>query len=161
MYLLQHKTGWFLSALIVIGLLTLSVFCPKPSSIVKRQNCKQQLRSLGCVIVQYRQDHTNQWPATVESLDSSITSLLTCPGVPKNSSSAKLTDYVYVNWSVIPHSKNADFDKYPLMYDRSVSNHYGGGINVLTVGGVVEWDANAEKLKKFADAHPEAKLVIP
>lgn len=147
-----------LTALAALGLLS---SCRKLSSLVKQQNCKQQLRSLWSAIALYRHDHANQWPPTPDSLDKDMVGrLLKCPGVKANSAASQ-SDYFYVDWSKLQLAPNAFSGKYPLMYDRHTSNHGGRGINVLMVDGSVEWDSNAERLKKFVAEHPDAKLPIP
>jgi len=130
--------------------------------MAERQNCKQQLRSLWSAITLYRQDHTNQWPKTLELLDKQMVGrLLACPGVKTNSGPGGQSDYIYVDWSKPPHDPDATAAKYPLMYDCRMRNHHGYGINVLMTDGSVMWDSNAQWLKKFDAVHPNAKLPIP
>ncbi len=50
---------------------------------------------------------------------------------------------------------------YPLIYDKSMANHSGRGINVCTVQAGIFWDKDAKWLKAFAVAHPEYKIPIP
>ena len=152
-----------LTAIVAIGLLA---SCAKPSSLADRQNCKQQLRSLWSAIALYRSDHNNQWPPNLQSLDKDILDhLLTCPGA--NAGAVQVTnvvgesDYFYVDWAKLPQEPGTVSGKYPLIYDRRLANHDGQGINVLMVDGSVEWDSNAEWLKKFKVEHPDAKLSMP
>ncbi len=70
-------------------------------------------------------------------------------------------NYFFLDWSKLPDGPGTSPGKYPLMYDRRTSNHDGRGINILMVGGTVEWDSNAEWLRKFAAEHPNAKLPMP
>lgn len=67
-------------------------------------------------------------------------------------------NYFFMDWSKLPDGPGTSPGKYPLMYDRRLSNHNGRGINILMVDGTIEWDANAEWLKKFAAEHPTANL---
>lgn len=70
-------------------------------------------------------------------------------------------DYFFVDWSKQPEAIEKLPGKRPLTYDRRLSNHDGRGINILMADGSVEWDSNAEWLKKFAAEHPNAKLPMP
>ena len=70
-------------------------------------------------------------------------------------------DYVFLDWSKQSNGFEKLPSKRPLKYDRRLSNHIGRGINILMVDGSVEWDSNAEWLKKFAAEHPSIKLPLP
>ena len=70
-------------------------------------------------------------------------------------------NYFSMDWSKLPDGPGTSHHKYPLMYDRRMSNHDGRGINILMTDGSIEWDSNAEWLKEFAAEHPNAKLPIP
>lgn len=70
-------------------------------------------------------------------------------------------DYFFVDWSKQPELLEKLPSKRPLMYDRRLSNHDGRGINILMVDGSIEWDSNAEWLKKFAAQYPNVKLPLP
>ena len=70
-------------------------------------------------------------------------------------------NYFFVDWSKLPDGPGTSPGKYPLMYDRRLSNHDGRGINILMADGSIEWDSNAEWLKKFAADHPSAKFPMP
>jgi len=70
-------------------------------------------------------------------------------------------DYFFVDWSKQQESLDNLPNKRPLMYDRQLSNHNGGGINILMTDGSIEWDFNAEWLKKFAAQYPNTKLPMP
>lgn len=153
-----------LLAIVLISLAVIGVLssCRKPASLADQQNCKQQLRSLWSAIELYRHDHSNQWPPNLESLDKDMVGrLLTCPGVKTNSGPGGQSDYLYLDWSKLLDGPGTSPGKWPLMYDRRMSNHDGRGVNVLMVDGSVEWDSNAEWLKKFAAEHPNAKLPMP
>lgn len=61
---------------IVIAVVLLAVFAAVTvaflslsAGAVKQRNCKQQLRSFGAFLRLYRQDHTNQLPYDLDSLD--------------------------------------------------------------------------------------------
>ena len=70
-------------------------------------------------------------------------------------------DYYCIDWQKLPHNADMPLNQYPLAYDRRMSNHNNRGINILMVGGTVEWDSNVEWLKKFSADHPNAKLPMP
>lgn len=70
-------------------------------------------------------------------------------------------DYFFVDWSKQPVPLEKLPGKVPRMYDRRMGNHDGRGINILMADGSIEWDSNAEWLKKFAAEHPDAKLPMP
>ena len=148
-------------ALVSLAVVCILSFYRYVPSLLNRQNCKQQLRSLWAVIALYRQEHENQWPANLKSLDQELVArLLRCPGVKTRSPLDFQNDYIYIDWSKQAHSADMSFEKYPLMYDRTMDNHSGSGINVLMVDGTVEWDNNAEWLKKFAAEHPVATFYM-
>jgi prepilin-type processing-associated H-X9-DG protein len=140
--------------------------CGRLVSTADQQNCKQQLRSLGAVIALYRDGHTNEFPPDLQSLDKEIAGrLLACPGArAKQSQSTNVTgpsDYFYNDWSRMAQRQSNAFSKYPMAYDRRLSNHDGRGVNVLMLDGSVEWDQHAEGLKKFGAEHPDFKIPIP
>lgn len=70
-------------------------------------------------------------------------------------------NYFFVDWSKLPDEPGTSRGKYPLIYDRRLSNHDGRGINILMVDGSIVWDSNVDWLKKFAAEHPNAKLPVP
>lgn len=87
-----------------------------------------------------------------------------CPGTGQEPGSLEeLEDwmsYIYIDWSAYFGSKAPPGD-YPLLYDKSMDNHGGRGINVLRVVTGVIWDENAEWLKTFAVEHPEYEIRMP
>jgi prepilin-type processing-associated H-X9-DG protein len=50
---------------------------------------------------------------------------------------------------------------YPVMYDCSLENHHGRGINILMLDGSVRWDPGAAWLRQFASQHPEFSIALP
>jgi hypothetical protein len=68
------------------------------------------------------------------------------------------TTYVYVHWAG-PYSQIPK--DYPIMYDKSLKNHQGKGINILMADTSVFWDRDARWLQRFAAEHPEQKIVLP
>lgn len=69
--------------------------------------------------------------------------------------------YVFVNWSKLPDGAGTPSGKYPLAYDRRRSNHGGRGINILMSDGTVEWDSEAQWLKRYSTDHPTSRLPMP
>jgi len=70
--------------------------------------------------------------------------------------------YAYVNWSAKSFAHVADVPgEYPLVYDRTLSNHSGRGVFVLRINGSVVWDPGAKWVRDFSGAHPEYHLLIP
>lgn len=79
----------------------------------------------------------------------------TCPG--EWGSVDSWADYVYVSW---PSGADTP-DDHPLIYDADLSNHGGRGINIVTVGGNVFWDAQADWLRRFVATHRELNVPLP
>jgi hypothetical protein len=69
-------------------------------------------------------------------------------------------DYSFINWYDRYPEGHRVPSSYPLLYDRSLSNH-GGGIYVLKVGGEIIWDPGAAWLQCFSREHPEYSIPLP
>jgi len=140
----------------------------------RRFECFSVLRSTGCALAMYCQDNGGQLPTDFSLMGTLISSprLYVCPWNSKPPGSwtniNEWMDYYYVRWP----STTGVYAKYPLMYDRHLSNHGGKGINVLLVdvvnryGGINGpifwfWDPEAQWLRKFAQEHPETRVPLP
>jgi len=88
-----------------------------------------------------------------------------CPGSKRRWGRNELlrgeTDYIYVNWSRWFTNYCEVPPDFPLVYDRTLSNHHNQGIYLLKVGGEIIWDPGANWLKQFAEQHPEYALIVP
>jgi hypothetical protein len=89
-----------------------------------------------------------------------------CPGSEAICDAKRATvesfGYAYVNWSARGYAHAKDVPgAYPLIYDRTLSNHFGRGIFVVKVNGSVIWDPAAEWVRDFSNRHPEYRLENP
>lgn len=129
---------------------------------------------------QYRLDHKGHYPLDISVLSQAIeigtrssstseplprtTILLSCPGVRRRpiliAEANTQSDYIYINWEQF-YGTNDVPAEYPIVYDRSLSNHFGRGVNVITFGGGCFWDRGAKWLKQFAADHPSFKVIVP
>jgi hypothetical protein len=124
-----------------------------------RLNCQKQIRSAAYCVFQYRADHDEQLPKTLEDAVSAEAGkemahrLIQCPA------KVATAKYFYVDWSrwftnaVVPKD-------YPLVYESNKSQH-GDGINVARMDGSVFWDESGRWIIEFAKQHPEYGLEIP
>lgn len=149
--------------LIVVGIAILLVH---PLDRYHQARCSQRLKLLGNAIRTYQSHQQGQLPRQLAVLSNELSNpvFLICPGSghrPGSFTNAdSWADYVYVDWTAVRGTNVVPGD-YPMAYDRSMKNHGGRGVNVLSVDGFVRWDSKAEMLKKYAAQHPEAKLLIP
>lgn len=134
---------------------------PRETSQVEtdRLNCQKQLRSAAYSVFQYRSDHDEQFPKTLEDAirgeagQEMSQRLSECP---TKQAAAK---YIYIDWSrwftnaVVPKD-------YPLLYESKRQQH-GDGINIALMDGSAFWDDNARWIIDFAKRHPEYGLEIP
>ena len=160
LYVKSNAIRYFVALIFILTF----IGCNKLASSSDNQNCKQQLRSLGALITLYRSEHGGQFPKSLEMLDTNEARLiLTCPGhkrsLSQTGNSLIKTDYYLVDWSTL--ATNSNCGEYPLMYDRSISNHEGLGINLLLINGSVRWDSHAKWLKSFATNNTNVKLLVP
>ena len=126
---------------------------------IDRLNCQKQIRSAAYCVFQYRGDHDEQMPKTLEEAvrweagNEMTQRLIQCPvkgGIAK---------YIYIDWS--RWFTNAPVPKdYPLVYESKVKQH-ANGINVALMDGSAFWDENARWIADFAKKHPEYGLEIP
>lgn len=137
---------------------------------VKRQDCLSRLHAIGFCVRNYSDEHAGKFPQNLQQVvdvDDSLARapfLLVCPGSGRLPGAvtnvAAWTDYTFIDWPTVLGT-NAVPKNYPIAYDRSMSNHAGHAVCVLTADGLVRWDSNAEWLRKFSTEHPEAKLPTP
>ena len=130
-----------------------------------QMQCREQLKALGYAIQVYKDDNGSlPHQLSVLSNELSNPSLLICPGAGRSpgrfANADAWSDYTFIDWSIYLGTNTVPSD-YPIAYDRHIRNHGGGGVNVLTVDGFVQWDSEAKLLKGFADEHPNLKLSIP
>lgn len=152
----------------VVGILLvgLVVMLIHPLDRYHRAKCGATLKLLGNAIRTYQSDHQGRLPRELAVLSNELSNpvLLRCPGSRRTpgcfTNADSWADYVLVNWPAVLGTDAVPGD-YPIAYDRSMSNHAGRGVNVLSVDGLVRWDARAKRLKKFAAEHPDAKLPMP
>lgn len=126
----------------------------------EREACQKQVKALSLLIWLYADEHKGAIPAKAEQLEISPDNrLLHCPAVKTRDGQSN--DYVYVDWSGYYTNLYDVPSNYPVLYDRSLSNHCGTGINVIDLDGYVRWDGNAKWLRTFARKHPSYDIFIP
>ncbi|HRT10636.1 MAG TPA: hypothetical protein P5233_19820 [Candidatus Paceibacterota bacterium] len=153
---------------VAIGLLAvgIAIASVRPFSRYQRARCNETLKLLGNAIQTYQAEQQGRLPRQFSALSNELSNpaFLICPGsghTPGNFSNAdSWADYTLVDWPALLETNSVP-TSYPIAYDRSLSNHGGRGVNVLTVDGFVRWDPNAERIKKFAAEHPNFKLSVP
>jgi len=155
----------FLSRLIAALALALVVAgCssqPKETSKAEadRANCQKQIRSVAYCVLQYRSDHDEQFPKTLEEAVSVEAGKEMAQRLDKCPAKGATAEYLYVDWSRWFINGAVPKD-YPLVYESNKSKH-GDGINVARVDGSAFWDENARWITDFAKQHPEYELQIP
>ncbi len=153
---------------IVVGSLTIAAVIAllQPLYHYRRTRCVEVLKVLGDSIHLYQVSHDGQLPRTLTVLSNDLITplLLMCPGSRNHSgtfdNADSWSDYLVVDWAKW-NGTNAVPSEYPIAYDRTLHNHSGHGINVLSADGFVRWDPNAEQLNRFVKEHPQFRLVIP
>ncbi len=157
--------------LVCLSLLVLLAFWIKNArERAIQQDCLSNLHAIGFCVRLYLADKDGKYPRNLQQVvdaDNSIARapfLLVCHGTGKLPGAvtnvAAWTDYTFIDWPAVLGT-NAVPTNYPVAFDRSLSNHAGHGVCVLTADGLVRWDSNAEWLRKFSAEHPEAKLPMP
>lgn len=145
-----------------------------------RDRCLSVLRSTGSAIGQYCNDNNGNLPPSFSLLGKGCylgdESWYICHvGSSKHGDWTNIKewmDYIYIPWP----GTTGVYEKYPVMYDRRLSNHGGRGINILLVAQAVRsaiptapesfhgqffWDEGAQWLQKFAKDHPEYNIPLP
>lgn len=160
----MHKIAWRIS--LILGILAVSVGVLLVRPHYQQARCREALKLLGNAIRTYKVDHEERLPnsLTVLSNELSNPAFLICPGTGHTPASFlnsdSWADYTLVDWPALLGTNSVP-STYPIAYDRSLTNHGGRGVNVLTADGFVHWDPNAQGLKKFVAQHPNFKLSIP
>jgi len=162
---MSRRVAWIVS---IVGILVvgIAVIVVHPLDRYHQAKCNETLKLLGNAIRTYQSDHQGQLPRQLAMLSNELSNpvFLICPGSghpPGSFTNAdSWADYIYVDWTAVRGTNVVPGD-YPIAYDRSMSNHGGRGVNVLSVDGFVRWDSKGEWLKKFAAEHPNAKLPMP
>jgi hypothetical protein len=132
----------------------------------QKARCRERLMLLENALTTFRSDHQNQLPHSLGELSNELVlpAFLICPGsrhTPGGFTNAdSWADYRFIDWSATLGT-NVIPNDFPIIYDRSLNNHGGRGVNVLLANGVVQWDPGAARLRKFAMAHPNANLPLP
>lgn len=124
-----------------------------------RVNCQKQLRSVAYCVFQYRSDHDEQFPKTLEEAVSEEAGKKMAQRLTQCPTKGATAKYLYVDWSRWFTNAAAPKD-YPLVYESKRSQH-GDGINVALVDGSAFWDEKARWITDFAKKHSEYELEIP
>jgi hypothetical protein len=138
-----------------------------------RSQCRRSLRSLEIAVKAYLSDNDGHSPRTLDDALSNIgfpdaekaARTLRCPGL--NGRAAVGTDvaarmgFRFIDWSKWFGETNTPPDYFPLIYDASLQNHEGKGVNVVSVGARIWWDEGAGWLRDFAAKHQEYHLALP
>jgi len=165
---MHRKSLAVISVLALVLAFCGAAFIEGASTRLRRLECLSNLHAIHLSIAMYAERYNGALPESLQQLiDSGFltsTRALVCPGAgtsagPKTNVS-EWTDYFYVNWQQY-YGTNAVPDSYPLMYDKSLSNHKGQGVNVGLVDGSVRWDPKAVWLNDFARAHKEFNIPLP
>ena len=156
------------------GLLLLSTGCQVSRTALygNRSQCQRNLRSIEVAVKSYLDDNGGQRPKTLDDALSNIgfgdadktARILRCPGAKGLSTGTDIgsrTGYFYVDWSKWFGPTNLLPASYPLIYDRSLQNHEGRGVNVVSVDGRISWDEGAQALRGFVAKHLEYQLPLP
>jgi len=130
---------------------------PVISARVDRAKCKDVLWHMGAVVHLYRDEHNGHPPSSIEELFKGYgfsEKLFTCPAIKRTGG------FSVANWNDELSRGGIVGDDFPLIYDRSLMNHNASGVNVLTVGGEVIWDADATLIADYARRYPSAGIVV-
>ena len=122
--------------------------------------CRKHLKGIALTLDLERQMNSNAWPQSLIDVDHGLLrKILVCPATGntpgRDQDAQKWSDYIYVDWSKTVSNRSSAGPKYPLAFDRRLSNHRGRGINVVLIDGSVFWDQGGNWLSNFAKAHPE------
>jgi len=162
---MKKKVVGLLVALTVLSLLVSFFIWAHPVRLSHRRQCYEKLKLLGNAIKTYQVENQGQLPQQLSILSNELSNpiFLICPGTghtPGSFSNVETwSDYILVDWAAI-RGTNIVTGDFPIAYDRSIRNHAGDGINVLTADGVVHWDSKGEWLEKFAQEHSYFKLPL-
>lgn len=172
----MSRCSWALGSAIAINLLLTQTGCRNASEMplkADREQCQRNLRSLEVAIKSYADEHDGRLPKALDDALAGIgfgdaakaAKILKCPGASEQGATrqdvASLTHYCYINWGRWFPSTNSPPESYPLIYDSTVHNHGGRGVNIISVGARARWDEGARWLHDFAAKHPEYDLRLP
>lgn len=157
-----------------VGLLLLTNGCYTSRTALDRDRaqCQRNLQSIMAAVKEYPYDNNGQLPKSLDEALSNIgfgdvektARIIRCPGMTRRVTGTdigSLTGYYYINWSKWFGATNSPPASYPLIYDRSLQNHDGKGVNVISVDGQIWWDESAARLRSFAAEHREYQLPLP
>jgi hypothetical protein len=162
----MRSVAWRVVLIVAILALGIGVALVQPRYRYQRARCNETLKLLGNAIQTYQGDQEGRMPRQLGVLSNELSNpvFLICSGsghMPGSFSNAdSWADYTLVDWPALLGTNSVP-SNYPIAYDRSMGNHGGRGVNVLTVDGLVRWDPKAEGLRKFAAEHPNFKLSVP
>jgi len=131
-----------ITAVVLIGVIALGLPWLREANI--RSNCRANLRSIGCALNAYTEDHDGEFPpGLAESHPDYVNSALMfkCPAIDSagwreraGSRPAAASSYGYV-----PGLTSRMPGNFILACDKSLENHDGEGRNAVFVDGHVEW----------------------
>ena len=124
---------------ILAGLLAPGVV--KAREKARRVKCQNNLHQIWLAISQYRDDHNEQYPKSLDELYDAYVDdvgVFKCPSAAGDKpATPSAGDYKY-NTAITPASKSTA----PLLEDKEGS--HPGGVNILRVGGQTEFAGAAE-----------------
>jgi hypothetical protein len=137
-----------------------------------RAKCQRNLKSMVIAVKTYLSDNDDQFPPSLGAALSNIAfvdinkfaKVLSCPGAagtPTAAETSAALGYRFIDWSQSFGKTNTIPLGFPIMFDRTLSNHGGNGVNIVLLDGTLLWDENARWLREFAKKHPEYKLPLP
>jgi len=154
--------SWKLKVLSIAASIALAMFFAwyHFSFTTGRLRCRNYLYSMRDYVQLYRETHEGNFPENLFNVeDGLLSSLHRCPAARCECSE---TRYIYSYWPPeIVRSNLSEISRFPLVYDGSLDNHRGRGVNVLLVDGTVLWDENAGWLRAFSDKYPTFKIGLP
>ena len=165
-HLSLRRAGALASGLLIIVALC-CVISHAAGIFIKRNACQRTLSAISYAIRAYSYEESAFPSSSIDLIPSRIDTrkILMCPAVHHQKEyvpdGTQWGDYTYINWSKyydIPDKVPEDF---PILYDRSMSNHGGRGINIVRIDGSVLWDPGAAWLRNFAASHPQYDIPVP
>lgn len=161
--LISMRRFRLLSALSLVGAAMVLISCSREWRDAVQ--CRKHLRGIALSLDLDRQMNSNAWPRSLIEVDRGLLrKVLVCPGTGNRPGpdleSEAWSDYVYLDWSRLTTNTGPSIAKYPLAFDRRLSNHAGRGINVVLVDGSVFWDDGGRWLAKFSQDHSAFKVPL-
>jgi len=120
--------------------------------------CHENLRNIREVMGLYLNTPNSTWPSSLTQLlkEEDAETLEASPAVGKEGQ----VDYFYIDWQSARDGPKWGVGRFPVIYDRRLSNHNGRGIYILLTDGEVIWDPGATWLRQFAAQHPQNVVPI-